>query len=176
MRVGFLAIALFATPAIGQDFRALNLDQSCDGLATLEQSLGSKPIITSDTQPDRYAFSGQAFGHDAFITYYCPDRKLHTGNLFLSTQPLDAASETYRIIYNHLVSRYGHPVIDHSPLNGTFSQDTLQKDYFSTKLGIEYSTVWLGTNRIVDLALRSNGDVSASSWRVALGITYVKPH
>lgn len=111
----FVAVFFLAGSASAADFRNLDVGDLCTSVPDSELAMGSTPITWSVKSPHVYTFTGQEFGREVEISYFCPYGTLVTGNYFIPARNLDDAVRSYREVYAKLSSKLGAPALDNSP-------------------------------------------------------------
>jgi hypothetical protein len=155
---------LLAGPASAADFRNLDVGDPCASVRDSEVAMGSTPITWTGIGNHVYAFTGQEFGRQVEISYFCPYGTLVTGNYFIPEQNLDDAVRSYREVYVKLSSRLGEPTLDNSPWQKKTEKNHLPIPSDQTK----YYVAWLGQRMDTVLSFLMSGDSTNAKWKVAI--------
>jgi hypothetical protein len=165
MRKLAFALMLFVLPVSATDFRALDIGQSCASAREWELARGSAPMQgRAGPGADIYSFEGREFDRDVYLSYFCMNGALFTGNYSFPIESLDQAVDSYRDIRERLLSIYGDTSDDASPWSGA-------GDIRST--GIDspiYMTHWKTARVSTTLSLMRNHPPEKAGWRVFLVI------
>jgi hypothetical protein len=168
MKIIAFVITMFAISATAADFRALDIGQSCVSAQDWEVSKGSAPI-PERMGPDIYAFNGREFDRDIFLSYFCVNGALFTGNYSFPIESLERAAATYRDIHARLLSTYGDAFVDNSPWNSDGDRR------FIASVASRYMTNWRTSRVSATLTIMPNQPSEQSGWRVFLVISSVHP-
>jgi hypothetical protein len=114
IRCTLLLLVLSAAASAG-DFRTLDFGQSCDNVVEAEKGLGSVQVAPKVNMKGLTAFTGEAFGRQVEIAYFCVDGKLLAGDYYLPLEEHEEALKTYRMIYDTFNGTYGAPSSDNTP-------------------------------------------------------------
>ena len=113
---GYIALVLLSAPVGATDFRALDLGDPCGPVQTREKALGSVAIPWPRwAGADIYAFAGRDFDRDLKLTYFCTNGRLYSGGYYFPVEKLEDALNTYRAVYESLLSMYGEPYVQDMP-------------------------------------------------------------
>ena len=161
-----VVIVLFVGSASAADFRALDVGESCATVRDSEIAVGSTPTTWSGISPHVYAFTGQEFGREVEISYFCPYGTLVTGNYFIPERSLNDAVRSYREVYAKLSSKLGEPTLDNSPWQKETEKNHLPVPSDQSK----YYVAWHGQRMDTVLSFLLSGDNTNANWKVAIAV------
>jgi hypothetical protein len=160
-----LLLTVFAASATAADFRALNVGESCATAREWEIAQGSTALKTSTGGgADIYGFQGQAFGRGVYLSYFCRNGLLFTGNYSFPIESLDQAVESYREIHDQMLSIYGEAFLDQSPWNGNIDAQATSLE------SPKYLTSWTAPRTHTSLTLMRSQPSEITGWRVFIVI------
>jgi len=107
-----LLVAFTSLPASAADFRALNFDATCDGVAEREAALGSRPFEGKLPSGYQFAFRSRELDRDVVIAYACRDGKFYRGAYIFDAQNGDDATQLYRTLKQRTTRELGAPYYD----------------------------------------------------------------
>jgi hypothetical protein len=112
LRAVALIVALAAPAANAADFRALNFDASCDGVAAREAAMGSQPYEGKLPSGYQLAFRARELDRDVVIGYSCRDGKFFRGAYIFDAQDGDDATRLYGALKKRVTGELGAPYYD----------------------------------------------------------------
>jgi hypothetical protein len=170
--IAAVTVALLASPADAADFRVLDFGSPCDSIRELEGAQGSIPIPWTHSEAEGwYGFRGRAFGREVSILYLCVNGHLCTGNYLFPFEEPDQAVESYRGVYEDLVSRYGKPFVDNTP----WQHGVPEKDQrFIASDPRRYMTSWRTSGVRTTLSLMPNSDSSGPALQVFVVVSRIR--
>jgi hypothetical protein len=103
---------LLSTASFAADFRVLDFDASCDGLAALETAQGSTPFEGKLPSGYQYAFRNRDMDRDVVIGYSCRDGKFFRGAYIFDVNDGDDATKLYGALKRRVSKELGAPYYD----------------------------------------------------------------
>jgi hypothetical protein len=103
---------LFSASSLAADFRALNFDASCDGVAELEAARGSTPFEGKLPSGYQHAFRNRDMDRDVVIGYSCKDGKFFRGAYIFDAKDGEDATQLYTALKRRVSKELGAPYYD----------------------------------------------------------------
>jgi hypothetical protein len=166
MRKIVVVIVLLSGPVSAADFRVLDVGEPCASVRDSEVASGSAPLTWSGKSPYVYAFTGQEFGREVEISYFCPHGSFLVGNYFIPERNLDDVVRSYREVYTNLNAKFGDPLTDNTPWRKANEKSHVPIPSDQSK----YFVVWLSQRMNTTLSLLRSGDGTGTSWKVAIAV------
>lgn len=109
-----LSIVLVAAtaPAMAADFRALDFNASCAGVAAKEAALGSMPYSEQLPSGFQYAFRNREMDRDVIVGYACRDGHFFRGAYIFMVKDEADATRLYHALKRRVTKERGRPSYD----------------------------------------------------------------
>lgn len=111
-RVAAALVFFAAVSASGADFRALDFDAACDGVAARESALGSQSYEGKLPSGYQFAFRGRQLERDVVIAYACRDGKFYRGAYIFDVRDAEEATQVYGALKRQVTRDLGRPYYD----------------------------------------------------------------
>jgi hypothetical protein len=102
----------FSAASLAADFRVLDFDASCDGVADLEAARGSTPFEGKLPSGYQYAFRNRDMERDVVIGYSCRDGKFFRGAYIFDVKDGDEATQLYTALKRRVSKELGAAYYD----------------------------------------------------------------
>ncbi|HVF15476.1 MAG TPA: hypothetical protein VNA21_01140 [Steroidobacteraceae bacterium] len=109
--VAMIAI-FFSAASIAADFRVLDFDASCDGVAELEAARGSTAFEGKLPSGYQHAFRNRDMDRDVVIGYSCRDGKFFRGAYIFDAKDGEDATQLYTALKRRVSKELGVPYYD----------------------------------------------------------------
>lgn len=170
MRYLLLLVIAIATTASAADFRTLDFEASCEGVAALEAARGSTPFEGQLPSGFQFAFRGREMDRDVVFAYACQDGRFYRGGYLFDAKDEADAAALYRALKQRVRRERGAPSYDFA------SREHREKMEGAGATLSKVDTMVAFWNNGHSEAHASVGEPSATrpGWRVSLSFTSEK--
>jgi hypothetical protein len=135
---------------LAADFRTIDFDASCNGIAAAEATSGSTPFEGKLPSGYQLAFRNRDLDRDVVIAYSCKDGKMFRGAYIFDADDGDDATQIYTALKRRVTKDQGPPYYDFASaeyrtkmkeLGATLSRADTQVAFWHTQNGEAHASV-----------------------------------